>query len=60
MTLERDERGILTDKLGNRKRVTSRPGAACNVTGLLHIPVRTSKRALRLPEIRPRVSGKRG
>ncbi|KYN18916.1 hypothetical protein ALC57_08759 [Trachymyrmex cornetzi] len=30
------------------------------VTGLLHILARTSKRALRLPEIQPRVSGKRG
>ncbi|KYM84595.1 hypothetical protein ALC53_05164 [Atta colombica] len=30
------------------------------VTGLLHILARTSKRALRLPEIQRRVSGKRG
>ncbi|KYN34738.1 hypothetical protein ALC56_11227 [Trachymyrmex septentrionalis] len=56
-----DERARCNTDVSHQNSQTDNVGAErAAVTGLLHILARTSKRALRLPEIQPRVSGKRG
>ncbi|EGI63161.1 hypothetical protein G5I_08469 [Acromyrmex echinatior] len=55
-----DERARCNTEVSHQNSQTDNVEAERAVTGLLHILARTSKRALRLPEIQPRVSGKRG
>ncbi|KYN06891.1 hypothetical protein ALC62_02126 [Cyphomyrmex costatus] len=56
-----DERSRCNTDVSHRNSQTDNVRAErVAVTGLLHIPARASKRALRLPEVQPRVSGKRG